>query len=520
MTNHDKAKWYLDNLDDLDHDDLCDALTYKWFRLNTLYHIKDKSGQKVLFTPNQEQETFYLNQHCRDIILKARQLGFTTFKMISDLDDCLFIENFSAGCICHNLESAKDIYQNKIRFAYQSISESQKDLLSELGYDLPRPVTDKNNGYTFDNGSSIKVSTGYRGGTLQSLHISEFGKICKAYPEKAKEIVTGAFEAVAVGNVITIESTAEGREGYFYEYCQEAERKHKLSETLTKLDFKFHFFPWYLNAGYTLETEKETPEHIEQYFAKLEHETGYEFTKGQKDWYYAKECDLFDDVKREYPSTPKEAFEQSIEGAYYSKQFASIYKDGRICDGFNNDSKVYTAWDIGVGDNTAIWFYQKVGTEIHLIDHYENSGEGLEHYAKVIRDRGYDYAKHYGPHDIDNRDFSNKGLTRKQIAAKGFDLDDDGNIFKLKFETVAKLSIDDGINHARKMLQRCVFDKDKCQQGIKCLENYRKQWNDKLGCFRDAPLHDWASDSADAFRYLAVVEQGSRKPLSKGMAFT
>ena len=95
MTNHDKAKWYLDNLDDLDHDDLCDALTYKWFRLNTLYHIKDKSGQKVLFTPNQEQETFYLNQHCRDIILKARQLGFTTFKMISDLDDCLFIENFS-----------------------------------------------------------------------------------------------------------------------------------------------------------------------------------------------------------------------------------------------------------------------------------------------------------------------------------------------------------------------------------------------------------------------------------------
>lgn len=520
MTNHERACWYLGNIDDLDHELLADAMTYKWFRLNTLYHIKDKSGQKVLFTPNREQETFYLNQHCRDIILKARQLGFTTFKMISDLDDCLFTENFSAGCICHNLDSAKDIYQNKIRFAYQSISDDQKLLLEEIGYSLPRPVMDKNNGYMFDNGSSIKVSTGYRGGTLQSLHVSEFGKICKAYPEKAKEIVTGAFEAVAVGNVITIESTAEGREGYFYDYCQEAERKQKLNEPLSKLDFKFHFFTWYLNPDYQLETEKRTPEHIETYFAKLEHETGYKFSKMQKDWYYAKECDLQDEVKREYPSIPKEAFEQSLVGAYYANQFTRIYKEGRICESFGNKAKVNTVWDLGVGDSTAIWFYQRIGNEIHLVDYYENSGEGLEHYAKVLRDKCYDYGKHYGPHDIDNREFGSSGLTRKQIAASGFDIDGNGVKYKIKFETVAKLSVEDGINHARKMLERCIFDKDRCQQGIKCLENYRKQWNEKLGCFRDKPLHDWASDGADAFRYLAVVEQGSRKPLTKGMAFT
>jgi len=520
MTNHEQAKLYLKKLNSLGYEELADAMTYKWFRLNVLYNIKDKAGHKVLFTPNIEQETFYLGQHGRDIILKARQLGFTTFKMISDLDDCLFIENFSAGCICHNMTAAKDIYRNKIRFAYRNITDDQKSLLEEIGYKLPIPINDKDNGYVFDNGSSIAVSTSYRGGTLQSLHISEFGNICKKYPEKAKEIVTGAFEAVPLGGVITIESTAEGKEGYFYDYSIAAETKQKRNDKLTLLDFKFHFFSWYLNKGYQLESEKELPDHIQTYFTKLEHETGVTFTTEQMNWYYAKECDLGDEMKREYPSTPKEAFEQATKGAYYAKAFTKIYKDGRICDGFGNDAPVNTAWDIGVGDSTAIWFYQKVGMEIHLIDYYENSGEGLEHYAKVLRDKDYNYGEHYGPHDIDNRDFSNKGLTRKQIAMNGFDLDNNGKIYRLRFNVVPKLSVDDGINHSRKMLERCVFDKDKTERGVKCLESYRKEWNDKLGCFRDRPLHDWASDGADAFRYLAVTEEGSKKPLSRGMAFT
>ena len=111
-SNHEVAKDYLANLNSLTLEQLADALTYKWFRLNTLYHIKDKAGRKILFEPNQEQEDFYVNQHGRDIILKARQLGFTTFKMISDLDDCLFTPNHIAGCICHNFDSAKDIYEN------------------------------------------------------------------------------------------------------------------------------------------------------------------------------------------------------------------------------------------------------------------------------------------------------------------------------------------------------------------------------------------------------------------------
>lgn len=487
-------------------------MQYKWFRLNVLYHIKDKTGKKILFEPNEEQESFYINQHSRDIILKARQLGFTTFAMLSNLDDCLFTENYSSGCICHNLEDAKSIFRDKIKFAYQNITQEQRDVIASMGYELPKPLSDKDNSYVFNNGSSIKVSVSYRGGTLQSLHVSEFGKICKKFPDKAKEIVTGAFEAVAAGNIITIESTAEGREGYFYSYCQEAERLKKLNKKPNMLEFNFHFFPWYIRQEYAIEGEITGA--LDAYFAELEAKQGVALSDKQKAWYSAKWKVLGEDMKREYPSTPKEAFENSIEGAYYAKQFTKIYKDGRICDGFNNNAKVNTAWDIGVGDSTCIWFYQKIGNEIHLIDYYENSGEGLEHYANVLHQKNYDYGRHYAPHDIDNRDFSGKGKTRREMAREGFDIN--GKRYSLRFEKVAKLSIEDGINYARKLLDRCVFDGSKCERGIQCLESYRKEWNDKLGVWRDKPLHDWASDGADAFRYLAVTEEGSRKPLTKG----
>lgn len=503
--NHLKAKQYLKKLNSLTPSQLADALTYKWFRLNTLYHIKDKFGKKILFEPNAEQEQFYVEQHNRDIILKARQLGFTTFKMLSDLDDCLFTANFSAGCICHNLEDAKDIFRNKIKFAYTSITRQQRDLLRSIGYELPTPVNDKDNGYVFTNGSSIKVSVSYRGGTLQSLHVSEFGKICKKFPEKAKEIVTGAFEAVAAGNVLTIESTAEGREGYFYDYCTSAKKQKEQGKELSLLDFRFHFFSWWQRPEYAIKGD--IAHALEPYFDELRDKHSIELTGNQKAWYSSKWRTLGDDMKREYPSTPEEAFAQSIEGAYYAQQFRKIYADGRICENLGNDAKIHTVWDIGVGDSTAIWFYQKIGNEIHLVDFYENSGEGLQHYMTVLHKKNYDYGYHWGPHDIDNREFGSRAMSRKQIAANGFEID--GKTYRINFNIVPKKTIDAGIEDARRLLARCVFDEKRCEAGIKALESYRKEWNDKLGCWRDRPLHDWSSHAADAFRYLAVVEAGT-----------
>ncbi len=507
--NHIKAREYIKNINSLSYEQLADAMTYKWFRLNSLYNIKSKQGQKVLFTPNDEQESFYCDQHNRDIILKARQLGFTTFKMISDLDDCLFVENFSAGCICHNMDSAKDIFRNKIKFAYNNITDEQKAVISELGYQLPSPTSDKGNAYVFSNGSSIKVGTSYRGDTLQSLHVSEFGKICKKYPDKANEIVTGAFEAVpADGGVITLESTAEGKEGYFFKYCQTAKKLKDLDKSLSVLDFKFHFFSWWERPEY--EIDGDVSEALSKYFIELESKHGVKLNQRKKAWYSAKWKVLGDDMKREYPSTPKEAFEQSVEGAYYSHQFTSVYKEGRITDlaAYDNKGRVNVVCDIGIGDSTALWFYRKVGNEYHIVHYHENSGEGLGYYLKYIEDiatkNNWIMGKWYGPHDMNNREFGSGGKTRKELAQIGVDY---GNkTYRANFEIVPKLGVDDGIQLVREILPLCVFD-ESMEYGISTLENYRKEWNDKLGCWRDTPLHDWSSHGADAFRYFAVTEQ-------------
>lgn len=438
--------------------------------------------------------------------------------MISSLDECLFHKDFGAGVICHSLDDARDIFRNKIKYAYQHLKREDINRLfaglHKTGhtkglYQLPTAAMDQAGAYVFSNGSSIRVGTSYRGGTLQDLHVSEFGKICRKYPEKAEEIVTGAYEAVGIDGSITLESTAEGREGRFFDTCQDAEHLYKLGKQPSALEFKFHFFAWWENAAYSTDEDITIPERLVTYFQRLEAKEGLTLTEGQRKWYAAKEKTLGDKMKREYPSTPAEAFEQSIEGAYYANQFRKIYEDGRITEFEPNNAKVHTAWDLGVGDSTAIWFYQRIGEELHIIDHYENSGEGLEHYLRVLDERGYDYGEHYAPHDIEHRELGSGGKSRKDIAAQGFDVD--GKRLKIDFRVVPMKRVDDGIEDVRQMLARCYFLESKTAEGVKCLESYRKDWNDKLGCFRDSPLHDWSSHSADAFRYMAAAEQGMRK---------
>lgn len=224
-------------------------------------------------------------------------------------------------------------------------------------------------------------------------------------------------------------------------------------------------------------------------------------------------------MKREYPSIPEEAFQQSIEGAYYAKQFRFLYGEKRICElPDNSHLSVSTYWDIGVGDSTAIWFVREVGNEFHIVDYYENSGEGLRHYMKVIKDKGYQYAEHWAPHDIDNREFAGDGKTRRELAREGYSID--GDNYSINFNVVPKLGIDEGIESVREILPRCVFDVVKCEQGINCLENYRKAWDDKHGVWKNKPLHDWASHGSDAFRYFGVAQNASKPAMSIKMGFS
>jgi hypothetical protein len=488
--------------------DLICALNNKWYRLNALYRIKDRDGQRRQFRPNLPQRQRFLSGHCRNLILKARQMGFTTFEMIDALDDCLWTDDFAAGCIAHTLDDAKDIFRNKIRFAYDQLAKnaSWQAIFTHIGLRMPLPNSDKGEGYVFDNGSSIKVSTSYRGGTLQRLHVSEFGKICRKYPDKAQEIVTGAFEAVGLGNQLTLESTAEGREGYYFEYTQAARKLIDAGLTPSDLDFQFHFFPWWSEPAYRLDPEGiQVPSWLLTYFSDLDSTHGIKTDAAQQAWYAKKSEILKEDIKREYPSTPDEAFAKSIEGAFYLNQMRWIRKNGHITRKveINPMLPVHTAWDLGMSDAMAIVFFQVVGREIHVIDYLEESGEGLEYYSEQLRKRKYSYGRHFGPHDLAVRELGT-GKSRADTARS----------FGINFEIVPRISNHaEGIEAVRQFLPLCWFaetgqdDNGDPNNGvdrlIDCLDSYRKEWNDKLGVYHQTPRHDWASHGAKAFETMA-----------------
>ena len=477
--------------------DIKKRLKDKKWRLNHLYFITDKNGKKIRFKMNDEQLAYYDDEHNRNVILKARQLGFTTQMCIIQLDSALF-EAKKCALIAHTLHDAKRLFREKVHFAYNHLPN-----LIKLANPLKNETKDE---LVFERGGSITVSASFRGGTLQRLHVSEFGKICAKYPDKAREIVTGAFEAVPIDGIATLESTAEGRQGYFFEYCQQAEKDKLANKDLTAQDWQFFFFSWWQNADYQMPAV-ELPERLVSYFNELKSKHGINTSPEQQAWYYAKEKTLGDDMKREYPSIPAEAFAQSIEGAYYAKQFAYLYANNRIADLPDNDHlPIDTYWDLGVSDSTTIWFIRQVGDEYHVVDYYENSGEGLNHYFKVLKDKGYKYGRHVAPHDIDNRQLgANRAKSLRELARDGYEID--GERYSVSFDVVPRTTnVNEDIEKVRQILPKCAFDNIKCEQGIKALESYRKEWNDKLGVWRDRPLHDWSSHGADAFRYFATYQ--------------
>ena len=160
------------------------------------------------------------------------------------LDACLFTPHTRAGVIAHRLDDAKVIFRDKVRFPYDRLDEGLKAAVPA--------VQDSADQLTFGNNSSLRVSTSMRSGTLQLLHVSEFGKICAQYPDKAREIVTGALNTVEAGQFVVIESTAEGQEGAFYDLAQKARMRALSGAALTNLDYRFHF-PWWGNPGYALQ---------------------------------------------------------------------------------------------------------------------------------------------------------------------------------------------------------------------------------------------------------------------------
>lgn len=199
------------------------------------------------------------------------------------------------------------------------------------------------------------------------------------------------------------------------------------------------------------------------------------------------------------------------QGFYYLQYVEEADREGRITNvPFNSNHPVETWWDIGAGkgtsnsgDNTAIWFTQVIDKVVHVIDYYQNTNKGLGHYAKILQGKNYVYRSHNFPHDMRNIEFGT-GKTKYEQAEE---------LFRgTRLDVVPKLGIEDGINAVRIMLPSCYFDRVKCREGLDCLRNYHRQYDEAKQEFKKAPVHDWSSDAADAFRYFAV---GLTMPKSK-----
>lgn len=458
----------------------------KW-RLNNLYYIQDSKGRRVLFKMNKAQEEFFDNLHFKNIILKARQLGFSTLIQLFMLDMALFFPDTSCGVIAQTLRDATTLFRTKVLFAYDNLPDWLKDEV--------KPEFRTKSELILSNGSSILVGTSLRSNTYQFLHLSEFGKISARMPERAEEIVSGALNTQEPSGWAFIESTAEGKGGRFYEFCARArelaDQGIDLGEEGMEMDWKFNFYPWFDDPKYTLNSKSvELSVEDHKYFAQL----GVNLSDGQKAWWVKKNADMKDKMFREFPGSPDEAFSAPLKGSYYGALMAEAEKAGRITDvPYDPRVKVETWWDIGHHDHTSIWFAQRHPSgKIAVIDFYQANQQTLPHFAQEILSKPYSYSRHIGPHDSGNTEWTGTGIGRSEVA--------ETMGLRPWIVTQRTASLEEAIDATMDIIPLCYFDKTKCATGITALLSYTRKFDKQTGVFTTKPLHDKYSDAADAFR--------------------
>ena len=213
----------------------------------------------------------------------------------------------------------------------------------------------------------------------------------------------------------------------------------------------------------------------------------------------------------QYDSEFECSFDAAIMGAYYGQEMRLAQDEGRIRDlKFDPDADVMTAWDLGYRDDTAIWFYQVVRNEIHVLDYYAVSGASIEEIAKVVIDKGYRYTRHYLPHDARAKTLASGGKSIVEQLAVHL-----GGMNKLSI--VPEIGVQDGIQAVRMILPKCYFDPI-CDEGLEALRQYQREYDEDKKSFRQTPRHDWCSHPADAFRMMAVAyrENKADEPPPKG----
>lgn len=229
--------------------------------------------------------------------------------------------------------------------------------------------------------------------------------------------------------------------------------------------------------------------------------------------------DLVEEQRREYQSIFGEeagdalidqeywcSFEAAILGAYWGKEMLAAEREGRITDlSADPDLPVHTAWDLGVGDDTAIWLFQEHFKQVRIVGYYENRGYAVDHYVEWLNQTGYKFGNDYVPHDARVREWTAAGPENRAKSRVQTMLE-----LGRKPVPIDRQRLEDSINAARRVLPYCIFDKG-CA-GLEALRQYRREWDDDKKVFRDTPLHDWASHGASAFQTLAWATKAVKPP--------
>lgn len=460
----------------------------KEWRLNHLYRIINREGDSIRFKLNSVQLEVLRNLHSRNLILKARQLGMSTFSVLYLLDEAIFNENTSAGIVSYSLEHAQHIFKRIIGHALDSMTPLCKQLCG-TNQRSAREIS-------FSNGSYLRVDTTLRGGAYKIVLVSEFGKTCARNPLKAEEVVTGTLQAVPSSGTIIIESTGEGNSGFYAEMVTQAVQRER--KDLSELDYKLFFFPWYIEKGYSMQQDVDYPVELTDYFDDLEEKAHTLINSKQRNWYAHQKGILGDKVRQEFPSTVSEAFISSSDAYYFQHCIERAYQDNRCLSISPYDAlePVHIAMDIGVNDLTVLIFFQVVHGEIRIIDFYADNGKGLDFYAHFLQqEKRYLYHTIFLPHDAKRRDGIIVENTYEREFKKLFSNTD------TRFIVLKQTDKNINITNAKIKFDRCVFDLRRTKTLMDMLGKYRKKWSEQYGKYLDDPFHDLSSHYADAFIY-------------------
>lgn len=484
-----------------------------FWRLNHLYHIKSEdTGAVIQFKPYPEQtavfEAVLTEGHKKIIIPKARRRGMSTGIDVLMYDQAIRNAGYEAGIVDRNQADASKKLENIIKTSHENLPQFMQEGLKTLKNNDDRLSFQVGD----DTTSHIYAATGYRGGNCNFLHVSEWGWIQHADPQRSEEIQTGAIQAARKGQIIVETTWKGGKQGHLWDYMEQSLTTPE--EEKNSRSWRHMFFPWHTDKYYSLDSKLKILPQCEEYFQELEHVHNIVLTDGQRRWYQDEAWPLHNNRFGEYPSTLEECFAAPMDGRIYEMEMNRASAEKRITSiPLEAGIPVFAVFDIGMNDTMPVLFIQVVGKEIRIIDTYCSHRESVRHYGDVLKgwmtDNKVQDLRVLLPHDGGRKSMESGKTLVEVFHEMGF-----SNV-----QHVPKIpSVWTGINFVRDTFPFMWFNKTKCvkehRRGnvkfpsfLQCLENYH-QAEARTGV-RQAmePVHDRYSHFCDALRCFSEAWQ-------------